>query len=734
MRLRKTFFLFFHILSGLSVSAQNEEALLKTLANARHDSDRANIYIDLHNTVFKTDLAKAENYAEKIVEYGRLSGLLNKQMTGYRGLARCKRKTRNYPMILHYDSLAMEVAKKINTPPAIFTMEMDLATDLMDGKMVNFAKQHLLNAEKIAQQLGDLSYQAKVQNRLGWFYAAQYQHTQAISYFEKALAIYEKQGDQKMIAETKRPYAESLVAIGKTAKVPELLFGAIEYFRKANAFSGLGYCLALTGQSYYRNGDMGKALEHFFDAKKAFATYNNQPDIGMVMTDIAGTYLSINELDKALSQGDEAEKILNDVQYEPGLVSIYTFWGRYYTETNELSKAEMYFNKASDLATKNELPDMLTDNLRYFAILKRKQKNNKGADSLEMNYAERIVKEREQATIINDLKQTINRNNIKDTNTIKLLSIMYSPGGVHQLKKQLNGRSLSDIIHLDTLLLSNAEFNSTENVSSAKEFNRQLLDVETQYKTRLIKDSLTIEKQNTLIAKQETRKRSIIVWLIAGLCLVLAAGLWLQFKSRQKAVQAKKQIQLLQNEIHHRVKNNLGVISRLVDVAGKTVTDAIPLSTLKSRIKSIELLHKHLYSQTVQAGNISLSDYITELCNAIGNTFEDEPPVQLTVKATGEVSQPVAEKLGLIINELVTNAYKYAFTGKKNGNILVQVNPVSSTEINLQVRDDGKGMDAAKSNGYGMKLIKGLTHELGGAGTFTTTGGTIFQMSFPMNE
>ncbi len=539
-------------------------------------------------------------------------------------------------------------------------------------------------------------------------------------------------GDQKLVAETRSGYAKSLVAVGKTEKVPEILFGAIDYFRKQNMLQTLGESLSILGQSYQLNGNFNKALEHFTEAKKVFAVHNNDPQTGMITTEIASTYLLLKQFDIAFANGTEAEKILTGVQYEYGLASNYTFWGQYYTEMNDFKKAESYFAKAAAMASKNNFTDKVTDNMRYWAILKRKQKSNKSADSLDMSYAERIVKEREQAVIMNELKENISRNKITDTNAIRLLSVMYSPGGVDKLKKQLNGHTLSDIIALDSISLTNASFNPSENITRSNEFNQQLLNVETRYKTKLITDSLTIEKKNNLLAKQEANNKAIIIWFIAGLCVLLAAGFWLQYKSRKKADLARQKIELLQNEIHHRVKNNLGVINRLVEVASKNVTDDIPLSTLKSRIKSIELLHKHLYSQTAATGKISLHDYVNELCKAISNTFEqEEHPVQLSVNATGEVEQPVAEKLGLIINELVTNAYKYAFVGKENGNIAVEIRPGNNEEISLVVKDNGAGIDIAKSKGYGMKLIKGLTHELGGNGIFSNENGTVFKMSFP---
>jgi two-component sensor histidine kinase len=262
--------------------------------------------------------------------------------------------------------------------------------------------------------------------------------------------------------------------------------------------------------------------------------------------------------------------------------------------------------------------------------------------------------------------------------------------------------------------------------------NQQINDLETKYRTQKIADSLQNQQQENLIANQNLKQRNYFL-AGAGLLVLLLIGFgWLQFQNRKRAVKDKEHIQLLQNEIHHRVKNNLAVINRLVEVAGKNAADNVPLSALKNRIKSIELLHKHLYSDEAKPGHISLQPYLEDLCMAIAATFESSKNIEIKINANENVKDDIAEKLGLIINELVTNSYKYAFEGKAGGAITIVAGKNETNELQLTLQDNGVGFDKdIKKDSYGMKLIRGLSHQLDGKFSFENNNGTRFNLVIP---
>ncbi len=153
-------YVLFFSLVFIQLPAQNETGLLEKLAVVPHDSDKVIIYIQLHNETYKTDIIKSEHYAEQILAVAKSGNLPDKIVTGYRALARCGRKTRNYQKVFYYDSLAMQSAKTFS-PLAVLLIEMDFASDYMDAEMPGKALPYLLAAEQSANKLNNIPYNAK---------------------------------------------------------------------------------------------------------------------------------------------------------------------------------------------------------------------------------------------------------------------------------------------------------------------------------------------------------------------------------------------------------------------------------------------------------------------------------------------------------------------------------------------------------------------------------------------
>jgi len=708
-------------------SAQTEKDFLEKLNGIQDDSIRATIYIDLHNAVFKTDLKKAEEYAWKIVNYAKAAHANSTELSGYRALARCGRKIRDYSKVLHYDSLAMQVAKRKNIPIEVLTMEIDFATDFMDGEMPEKAISHLRIAEELAKDINDIGAFAKVQNRLGWYYGSQYQYTEAIIHFDKSFKTYQLLGDKKMVAETGKPYAEALIALGKTDKVPELLFDAISYFKSKNSLQSLGECYSTLGQSYFINSDYNKALEYFFEARRAFAYYNNLPETGSADIDIASTYLLLKDTAKAYLTAKEAEKALREVEYEPGLTSLYTFWGKYYTEINQFAKAEESFNRASVLAKKNNLRDKETEILRYLSILKRKQKNNVVADSINLEYADRIAKQKERAIILNELQQTINTNKIKDTNLIRLLTLMYSPGGAALVKKELNGRSLADIVNLDSMLILDHALIPHADSNSSIAFNRQLVDMEFKYKTRQIRDSLLLQQQLSIIQQNKLSQRSWIIAAILFIALLVTVFAILQVRNRKRAEADKNEIQTLKEEINHRISNTLAEIASSIRRTKRTSVDKESFTLLEERVQPFMRLYEILSDK--QAEDRLMQQYLDEICSGLNKSYGWDRNISINIDAPASIDRDRTLRIGLIVNELVTNAFKYAFNDKKDGHIDIKFTHSGKDGYRLLVSDDGQGMKTDKT-GTGLLQVKAIAQELRAHIDQQNKDGTGFEFYF----
>ena len=132
--------------------------------------------------------------------------------------------------------------------------------------------------------------------------------------------------------------------------------------------------------------------------------------------------------------------------------------------------------------------------------------------------------------------------------------------------------------------------------------------------------------------------------------------------------------EVLLKEIHHRVKNNLQIISSLLDLQSKDIDDEGALSAVadgQSRVKSMALIHQKLY-QTEDIATVDFGSYATDLCSQLAALYPDMDNTKLDIEGNGiELDIDTAIPLGLILNELVTNAFKYGINSQRTGNLSV---------------------------------------------------------------
>ena len=214
----------------------------------------------------------------------------------------------------------------------------------------------------------------------------------------------------------------------------------------------------------------------------------------------------------------------------------------------------------------------------------------------------------------------------------------------------------------------------------SKEFTEALA----LHKADLAEKELEIAHAEAERMRAQSRQQRIQLWSSLGgsaLLLLLALIIYLAYRNKQHAnallEQKNREKDVLLKEIHHRVKNNLQIISSLLNLQSGTLKNGVALEAIKegqNRVKSIALVHQKLY-QSDDLTQINFEDYATQLIAFLRDAVAPEGKViSVNVDAPGVILDiDTAVPLGLIINELVTNAYKYAFTKQDLGAINVTV-------------------------------------------------------------
>ncbi|MCX8160746.1 MAG: PAS domain S-box protein [Candidatus Saccharicenans sp.] len=227
--------------------------------------------------------------------------------------------------------------------------------------------------------------------------------------------------------------------------------------------------------------------------------------------------------------------------------------------------------------------------------------------------------------------------------------------------------------------------------------------------------------------------------------LVAIEGIARDITERKLAEEALKQSlrekEILIREIHHRVKNNMQVISSILNLQSALLDDPKAKAAFKEcqyRIKSMAMVHERLY-RAKDLTSIDFSDYLNNMAR---NIFLDQQVNPEQVQLHLDI-QPMnlnintAVPLGLIMNELITNAFKHAFPGGRRGNLWVSLKRTKKDRARLVVKDDGvgfpKGLDFKKSESLGMVIVNTLVDQIDGQLELVRgeSGGSEFHLTFP---
>lgn len=259
-------------------------------------------------------------------------------------------------------------------------------------------------------------------------------------------------------------------------------------------------------------------------------------------------------------------------------------------------------------------------------------------------------------------------------------------------------------------------------------------------------DLLTRERELQKAVFQSTLKvRNVVVGSVIVLFLLLAIvfnKFRLKYRSNQQLQMQQSEIstqnesmqiladqkdvlleqkEWLMKEVHHRVKNNLQVVISLLNIQSAYLQDEQASASLKesqNRMQSISLIHQKLY-QSESRARINMQVYIKEFIDYLKHSFNVDTGIRITIDVVSvEFDVILAVPLGLILNEAITNAIKYAFCNRPGGNISIVLSELGDQKYVLKVIDDGvgitEGMKQEENRSLGMSLMKNLSQQING--------------------
>lgn len=528
-----------------------------------------------------------------------------------------------------------------------------------------------------------------------------------------------------------------------------LLYQYQSQFEKANSYNFKGLALKEQIQdpessiasshnnialSYQELGKFEEAIKHQIISLEIYLELSDSANIATRYYMLGGIHYQMEALDTAKRYYDKAFAISQRMNDQANISVYYTYDGLISMKKGKLREAASSFRKSLETFPENgqkRAKVFIFSNLAEVHLKMGVEPLDADRKSLlsSIDYAEQTL---ELATGLSFLDQMR-----------KASELLYEA-------YDALGQSSKAMVYAKKYIQLNDSIYNDQKQKAVEE-------IQTKYETEKKEDEIafldrenSIKEQNLEQGKELQKNQKLIILLLA-LGVLATAGLlgwiyriYVQKKNANETLELKNNIisqqndekDLLLKEIHHRVKNNLQVVSSLLDLQSMDLDNEEALAAVtdgQNRVKAMALIHEKLY-QNENIVNLNFADYATQLMTQTAAIFPGMGKVKRKVQADGiELDIDTAVPLGLILSELLTNAYKYAFP-LREGELSIFMEELDPGKYKMTVRDTGAGLpadfDLKKSSSLGLKLVRRLSKQLYGQANYETDGGAVFHIVF----
>lgn len=518
----------------------------------------------------------------------------------------------------------------------------------------------------------------------------------------------------------------------------------INHCKKKNNTYGEMNATNKLGLLYFNSGQYKKALVFHMQALKMAEKTGNSASAAMYLSNISRVYSLMDDYRNAITYAKRALKFEKDPE---NIIIRHINLSNYYIEDNQAIKAIEVLQQSL------RLNDSVLHNSTYEAYLRHNLglayfKSGKFGQSIpqylfarkvfdqagdvgttaqidiNLAFAYERIGNRQQALVYlaNSLRDTANSSADQKKYIFEVASILYE-----------NAAQFKNAIWYARKSMSLRDSLFSRNQAEA------VAEMQTRYESEKKQDSLVNSKKR-LEAQQEinrqittnSKQKSFLLLLsviFIALLVFLVFLVWFFYRRKKAAntelIRQKKLVEeknreneILLGEIHHRVKNNLQVISSLLSLQGKNIEDKTARMAIeegKQRVRSMELVHKMLY-EGHDFASIEMVEFTRQLVNNLVDSFGiSRTAFRLDIASAAiRLDVDTAVPLALIINEVVVNSLKHAF----DGSLVICLSMAATDQgLNLEIADNGKGADPdvlRTSESFGLKLVKLLTRQLNG--------------------
>ena len=603
---------------------------------------------------------------------------------------------------LQFALAADSIATGINDRKSQIACARIIGSIHVDLGNLSLAKTYFQRTFELATALNNPKDAGDALNNLGIIYFNQSEYDSAIKYYTLSNEIATKLHDQVSFAQGLTNIGMVYKNQGNFQKAFQIGVEAARIFDSCNAQSDLAYTYTTLGNILKELGRYDDDVDYQQKALKIFEGKRDSIGIGVVSNNIANAYLLKKNYQRALTNYLNALDIKGKFGQQRTTGNILDNIGQVYFEIHDYSKAEDYYKKALKLKAEGGDKNGVLETSNRLSKLLIKTNDLENAKSIALQTQNMLPKE-------GFLMQRLDN------------ALVFA-----ELYEKEHKFDLSSIYASESLLLKD----------SLLEMSAGIAKVQLAYATAQKDKELLLKTQLQKIQSLEIRNQRNFIMTLIIVLLSLILMIFFLFKAYMKIREANNKIEILMNELNHRVKNNLQLVSDMMNLQMKRTRDMrlVPLLQANiNRVESMNIIHTLLYQRGFN-GNIAMKGFLNTLISniVIQNPFRiHELSLKLEDK-TLDISRAIP--VGLIINELITNCFKYFKCVNKKLNLeIIFIEENGSYTIEISDNGGHWNIKEAKNrqNGLGLLLVESLAKQLNGSWNhFSNDNGSIHIINF----
>ena len=524
-----------------------------------------------------------------------------------------------------------------------------------------------------------------------------------------------------------------------------------DYFSRMADTVNLAFTANQLGSMNVFMGQNEKAQRYLFEVYSLYKAQGNKQRLAQATNGLAIFYNNTNQEDKAIERYIEALKMFQEIKDTMGQANVHANLGITYTDSGEFTKAEYHIGMQGKLDSLLNTQWGLGFFFDYLGYLREKQGRYQEA---YQNHLQSLKIRENLSSHYNITESRISLANVLirmgeyDKAIVEANRVFENyeeRQSLHQL--QSSYRLLSEAFEAKKEMAKALKYHKLYKNISDSIFNTDMIETITEKDAkfeRVQKESeiAMLNLENETSQKIIGQKDRTILLGGTGLFLVslLCVGLYFitrkYLRQKQQLAKALSDKDILLREIHHRVKNNLQLVSSLLTLQGRSMDNESAQKAInegKSRIRSMALIHQDLY-QKENLTSVNTQQYFKNLCQELYETYsisKNKVALEMDIEDIS-IDVDTLVPLGLITNEIISNSLKYAFPNNKKG-ILKVVLKGKNGGLYLKVSDNGIGYDPGEisPNSFGTRLIHSLTQQLEAELLISTAKGTTIEVIMP---